>query len=171
MEPEAHLAASVNGTEVRQTIPTRMTLATLLRDELGLTGTKVSCGLQACGVCTVLVDDKPVSACTFLAADIDGAKVTTIEGLADGDALHPIQESFIRHFAFQCGFCTPGFILMAKALLDRDPEPSREDIVDWFEGNICRCTGYAPIIDAVEDAAAMMRAGGAATSGPSEGSR
>jgi len=157
MEPESQLSASINSTRIERTVPSRMTLATLLRDELGLTGTKVSCGLQACGVCTVLVDDKPVSSCTFLAADIDGAKVTTIEGLADGDTLHPIQEAFIKRFAFQCGFCTPGFILMAKALLDREPDPSREEIIDWFEGNICRCTGYAPILDAVEDAAAAIR--------------
>lgn len=171
MEPEAHFSASVNGTTVDRTIPTRMTLASLLRDELGLTGTKVSCGLQACGVCTVLVDDRPVSACTFLAADVDGTRVTTIEGLADGGDLHPIQEAFIRRFAFQCGFCTPGFILMAKALLDRDPDPSREEIVDWFEGNICRCTGYAPIVDAVQDAAAAMRAAEPAAPSSTEGTR
>lgn len=170
MEPETQFSASVNGTHVERSIPSRMTLAALLRDELGLTGTKVSCGLQACGVCTVLVDEKPVSACTFLAADIDGAQVTTIEGLAEGGELHPIQEAFIRRFAFQCGFCTPGFILMAKALLDREENPSREEIIDWFEGNICRCTGYAPIIDAVEDAAAVMRSAATQSHAPEEAS-
>ncbi len=159
MEPESRLSARVNGTAVELTIPTRMTLATLLRDELGLTGTKVSCGLQVCGVCTVLVDGKPVSACTYLAADVDGTEVTTIEGLADGDALHPVQEAFVDRFALQCGFCTPGFIMMAKALLERTPDPTREEIVAWFEGNICRCTGYAPILEAVEQAARAMREG------------
>lgn len=157
MEPESHLVTRVNGTDVATTVPTRMTLATLLRDRLGLTGTKVSCGLQVCGVCTVLVDGRPVSACTYLAADIDGTEVTTIEGLADGDRLDPIQEAFVDRFALQCGFCTPGFIMMARALLDRNTEPTREEIVDWFEGNICRCTGYAPIVEAVEQAAATIR--------------
>ncbi len=159
MEPESRLSARVNGTAVELTVPTRMTLATLLRDELGLTGTKVSCGLQVCGVCTVLVGGKPVSACTYLAADIDGTEVTTIEGLADGDALDPVQEAFVDRFALQCGFCTPGFIMMAKALLERTPDPTREEIVSWFEGNICRCTGYSPILEAVEQAARVMREG------------
>lgn len=157
MSREIVIHATVNGARVERTVPARRTLAAFLRDDLGLTGTKLSCEMQVCGVCTVLVDGDPVSACTYLAADIDGRGVETIEGLARGRRLHPIQEAFIEQFALQCGFCTPGFILTAKALLDRNPDPSREEIVDWFDGNICRCTGYRPIVAAVEVAAAAMR--------------
>jgi aerobic-type carbon monoxide dehydrogenase small subunit (CoxS/CutS family) len=128
-----------------------------LRDSLGLTGTKVSCELQVCGVCTVLVDGRPVSSCTYLAADVDGAEVQTVEGLSDGETLHPLQQSFVEKFALQCGFCTPGFLMMAKALLDTTPEPTEDEIVEHLDGNICRCTGYAPIIEAVRCASLRMR--------------
>ncbi len=153
---ESTVATRVNGRHVEQTVPNRRTLAQFLRDDVGLTGTKVSCDLQVCGVCTVLVDGAPISACTYLAADVDGGEVTTVEGLADGDVLHPLQQAFVDHFALQCGFCTPGFLLMAKALLDENPEPTREQVAHHLEGNICRCTGYEPIIEAVLDAAARM---------------
>jgi aerobic-type carbon monoxide dehydrogenase small subunit (CoxS/CutS family) len=153
---ESTVATHVNGRRVEQTVPNRRTLAQFLRDDVGLTGTKVSCDLQVCGVCTVLVDGAPVSACTYLAADADAGQVTTVEGLADGDVLHPLQQTFVDHFALQCGFCTPGFLLMAKALLDENPEPTREQVAHHLEGNICRCTGYEPIIEAVLDAAAQM---------------
>ncbi len=153
---ESTVATRVNGRQVEQTVPNRRTLAQFLRDDVGLTGTKVSCDLQVCGVCTVLVDGAPISACTYLAADVDGVEVTTVEGLADGDVLHPLQQAFVDHFALQCGFCTPGFLLMAKALLDENPEPTREQVAHHLEGNICRCTGYEPIIEAVLDAAARM---------------
>ena len=156
MTDEITIQLRVNGIEHTRTVPTRMMLASFLRDELGLTGTKLSCELQVCGVCTVLVDRKPVSACTFLAADADASTVQTIEGLATEGALHPIQESFVEHFAFQCGFCTPGFIMMTDALLEREPQPSTEQIHEWFEGNICRCTGYRPIVEAVHTAADRM---------------
>jgi aerobic-type carbon monoxide dehydrogenase small subunit (CoxS/CutS family) len=153
---ESTVAMRVNGRRVEQTVPNRRTLAQFLRDDVGLTGTKVSCDLQVCGVCTVLVDGAPISACTYLAADVDAGEVTTVEGLADGDVLHPLQQAFVDHFALQCGFCTPGFLLMAKALLDENPEPTREQVAHHLEGNICRCTGYEPIIEAVLDAAARM---------------
>jgi aerobic-type carbon monoxide dehydrogenase small subunit (CoxS/CutS family) len=149
---------TVNGKPVRLVVEPRMTLAELLRDELGLTGTKVSCEMQVCGVCTVLVDDIPISSCTMLAADVDGRPVLTIEALEAGFDLHPLQQAFIDEFAMQCGYCTPGFIMMALALLEESPNPSREDVVHYLEGNICRCTGYRPIIDAVLAAAAEMRA-------------
>ncbi len=146
----------VNGRPVTEPIPVRWTLAEFVRDRLGLTGTKLSCGMQVCGVCTVLVDGRPVSACSYLAVDVDGCEVTTIEGLADAGSLHPIQAAFVDHFALQCGFCTPGFIMMAKSLLDENPRPTRKDVVDYLDGNICRCTGYQPIIDAIVDASERM---------------
>ncbi|MFI5612766.1 (2Fe-2S)-binding protein [Amycolatopsis sp. NPDC051903] len=144
----------VNGSAVVRRVENRTTLAELLREELGLTGTKVSCELQVCGVCTVLVDGTPVSSCTYLAADVDGKQVQTVEGLAGPDGLHPLQTAFVENFALQCGFCTPGFLLMAKALLDTNPNPTEEEVVHHLEGNICRCTGYRSIVDAVLSVAA-----------------
>lgn len=151
------VTTEINGTVVTRVIPVRMTLAEFLRDELRLTGTKVSCDLQVCGACSVLVDDRPVSSCTALAADIDGRRVTTVEGLSEAGELHPLQEAFVDAFALQCGFCTPGFLVMASALLARNPEPTEDDVKDYLDGNICRCTGYRPIVDAVLAAAAEMR--------------
>ena len=140
----------VNGVTVTRQVEPRSILVDFLREDLGLTGTKVSCQLEVCGVCTVLVDGRPISSCTFLTADADGAKVTTVEGLADGQKLHPLQESFVDNFALQCGFCTPGFLMMSKALLDTTEAPTRHEIMEHLEGNICRCTGYEPIVEAVE---------------------
>lgn len=154
---ERTITVEVNGRTTVRTVPNRTTLAEFLRDGLGLTGTKVSCDLQVCGVCTVLVDGVPVSACTYLAVDVDHASVTTVEGLGTGAGLHPLQQAFVDNFALQCGFCTPGFLMMAKALLDSCPEPTREQVVEYLGGNICRCTGYQPIVDAVTDAAGRMR--------------
>lgn len=148
------ISTRVNGVAVERSVAPRLTLAELLRDELGLTGTKLSCGLQVCGVCTVLVDGLPVSSCTFLAADVDGATVESVEGLSDGETLHPLQQAFVECFALQCGFCTPGFLMMAKSLLDRNPDPNREEVVEYLDGNLCRCTGYDPIVKAVLLAAA-----------------
>jgi aerobic-type carbon monoxide dehydrogenase small subunit (CoxS/CutS family) len=153
------ISLEVNGTPVERAVSPRTLLVDFLREELGLIGTKVSCELQVCGVCTVLVDDRPVSACTFLAVDADGARVRTVEGLAEGGAPNPLQESFIAHHALQCGFCTPGFLMMSTALLESRDRVEREDIVEHLEGNICRCTGYAPIIDAVAEVAAEARHG------------
>jgi aerobic-type carbon monoxide dehydrogenase small subunit (CoxS/CutS family) len=155
---ELSIDAVVNGQSVRATVPANRTLSDFLRDDLGLTGTKVSCALELCGTCTVLVDGAPVSACTFLAAEIDGADVLTVEGLAGADGpLDPLQRAFVEHGAFQCGFCTPGMLLTAKALLARDPDPDEATIREELHGNICRCTGYVPIVEAIQAAAKELR--------------
>lgn len=153
----SEIATTVNGAAYRGSVANRTTLAAYLRDELGLKGTKVSCELQVCGVCSVLVDGQPVSSCTYLAADIDGRTVETVEGLATGERMHELQRAFVRNFALQCGFCTPGFLMMSKALLERNPDPTEDEIREYLDGNICRCTGYQPIIAAVLEAAAELR--------------
>ena len=140
----------VNGRATRVHVATTSMLADLLRDSIGLTGTKVSCDMQVCGACTVLVDGRPVSSCTYLAIDAAGREVGTVEGLAGTDGtLSDLQQAFIDHFALQCGFCTPGFLMMASALLAEQPHPTEEDVRHYLEGNICRCSGYRPIIRAV----------------------
>jgi aerobic-type carbon monoxide dehydrogenase small subunit (CoxS/CutS family) len=151
---EIHLR--LNGGDRRVEIEDQQLLIELVRG-LGLIGTKLSCDTQVCGACTVLLDGRPVSSCTTLAIEADGRPVETIEGLADGAKLHPLQEAFIDRFAFQCGYCTPGMIVSAKALLDARPDPKPAEIRHWMEGNICRCTGYQTIVDAVLDAAERMR--------------
>lgn len=151
------VTVEINGVSVTDAVPTRITLAQFLRDNRGLTGTKVSCEMQVCGACSVLVDGEPVSACTYLAADVDGRRVETVEGLATHGKLHPLQQSFVDNFSLQCGFCTPGFLMMAKALLDRNPDPTEDDVKEFLDGNICRCTGYEPIVRAVLDAAQRIR--------------
>ncbi len=148
------IEARVNGRPIEALIEPREILLDFLRDRLGLKGAKRSCDVQVCGSCTVLLDGLPVSSCCTLAYELDGAELLTIEGLADGDELHPLQRSFVDHSALQCGFCTPGFILSAKALLDENPFPSREQIKEYLEGNLCRCTGYYYILDAVQAVAA-----------------
>ena len=142
----------LNGGDRRIEVEDQMLLVELVRS-LGLVGTKVSCDTQVCGACTVLLDGRPVSSCTTLAIEADGRSVETIEGLADGTKLHPLQEAFIDRFAFQCGYCTPGMIVSAKALLDERPHPDAAEVRHWMEGNICRCTGYQTIVDAVLDVA------------------
>jgi len=132
----------------------------VLRDQLGLTGTKYACGTGDCGACTVLVDGKPVFSCLTLAVTAKGKNILTVEGLAEGTTLHPIQQAFIDHGAVQCGFCTPGMILSAKALLDENLNPARDEIKTALAGNLCRCTGYVKIVDAVLAAAETMREGG-----------
>ncbi|MCY4665450.1 MAG: (2Fe-2S)-binding protein [Acidimicrobiaceae bacterium] len=149
----------INSRDVELLVPVRLTVAELLRDRLGLTGTKVSCEMQVCGVCTVLVDGKPVSSCATLACDLDGTDVLTVEGLAQGRDLHPVQEAFMAADALQCGYCTPGFIMMAVGLLDAHPDAGVHEVREWMDGNLCRCTGYAPIEAAVAVAAARMRPG------------
>jgi len=147
----------LNGKAVEVECEAQETLAEVLRNRLNLTGTKVSCEVQVCGACTVLVDGLPVSSCTELAYEARGKQVTTIEGLEKPDGtLHPLQQSFIDEFAFQCGFCTPGMIMAAKALLDENARPTRDEIVHHMDGNICRCTGYLPIVKAVQRAAEVM---------------
>jgi aerobic-type carbon monoxide dehydrogenase small subunit (CoxS/CutS family) len=148
----------LNGKSANLEIEPRETLAEVLRGRCCLTGLKVSCESQVCGSCTVLVDDLPVSACTFLAYEARGKRVTTIEGLADESGhLHPLQQAFLHQFAFQCGFCTPGMILAAKALLDENPDVSDAEIVAHMNGNLCRCTGYLPILKAIRQAATELR--------------
>ncbi len=143
------LDTRVNGQDVTLEIQAAELLAEVLRERLGLTGTKISCDVQVCGACTVLLDGIPVSACTTLAYEARGRAVTTIEGLSADGQLHPLQQAFLDEFAFQCGFCTPGMILAAKALLDERPDVSEQEIVDHMDGNICRCTGYTPIVRAI----------------------
>ena len=133
------------------------TLAEVLRNRCHLTGLKLSCEVQVCGACTALVDGLPVSACTYLAYEARGRRVTTIEGISDGERLHPVQQAFLDEFAFQCGFCTPGMILAAKSLLDENPEPADDEIIHYMDGNLCRCTGYQPIFKAIRLAARRMR--------------
>lgn len=151
---------TINGREYETAIETRMTLVEVLRDELDLTGTKCSCAVGECGACTVLIDGKPQLSCLTLAINVKEKDILTIEGLADGNTLHPIQKAFIEYGAIQCGFCTPGMILMTKAFLDENPKPTKEDVKEGLAGNLCRCTGYVKIIEAVLAAAETMRKGG-----------
>lgn len=144
------IAFTLNGERKDAAVVPHTLLIDFLRDAQRLRGVKRSCDMQVCGACTVLVNGKPMSSCTTLAVDIDGATVTTIEGLSDGDVLDPVQQAFLDHNALQCGFCTPGFILSAKALLASNPNPSREEIIHHLSGNLCRCTGYHKIIETVE---------------------
>jgi aerobic carbon-monoxide dehydrogenase small subunit len=151
------LSLQLNGKRIEVESEPQETLAEVLRNSLNLNGTKVSCEVQVCGACTVLVDGVPVSACTYLAYEARGKKVTTIEGLEKPDGtLHPLQQAFIDEFAFQCGYCTPGMIMSAKALLDENPKPTRDEIIHYMDGNICRCTGYVPIVAAIQRAAEVM---------------
>jgi carbon-monoxide dehydrogenase small subunit len=152
------LRTTVNGMELERLVMARRRLADFLREDLGLTGTKVSCEVQVCGVCTVLVDGVPVSSCTYLAIDVDGCSVTTIEGLATEDGLSPVQAAFVRAGAIQCGFCTPGFVLAVSALLQEIPQPTDAEVRAYLEGNLCRCSGYQQILDAVGLAAARQEA-------------
>jgi aerobic-type carbon monoxide dehydrogenase small subunit (CoxS/CutS family) len=148
----------INGRERTLHVENATLLLDLLRD-LGLSGAKPSCEMEVCGACTVQLDGLPVSACTTLAVELDGRSVETVEHLDAGGRLHPIQRAFLDRSALQCGFCTPGMIMSAKALLEDNPRPTREEVIHWMEGNICRCTGYEPIIDAVLDAAEAMARG------------
>ena len=150
----------VNGRLYEVIIEPHMLLIDVLRDKLGLMGVKYACGTGDCGACTVLVDGKPILSCLTLAVTAKNKNILTIEGLAQGNTLHPIQQAFIDHGAVQCGFCTPGMILTAKALLDENPTPTREDVKAALDGNLCRCTGYIKIVDAVLAAAERMKQGG-----------
>ena len=150
----------VNGNEYDVIIEPHMLLIDVLRDKLGFTGTKYACGAGDCGSCTVLIDGKPYFSCLTLAVTAKGKNILTIEGMADGATLHPIQQAFVASGAVQCGFCTPGMVLSAKALLDDNPEPTRDEVKTALAGNLCRCTGYVKIVDAVEASADTMRKGG-----------
>ncbi|MGA9767646.1 MAG: (2Fe-2S)-binding protein [Blastocatellia bacterium] len=154
---KAHLRFILNGEEMEVAFAPHKTLLEVLREDLALTGTKHGCELGECGVCTVLIDDQPMLSCLVLGLDIEGRQITSIEGMAEGSKLHPLQETFADLGAAQCGYCTPGFLLTAKELLEKNPQPSREEIQEALAGNLCRCTGYIKIYEAVELAAARMR--------------
>ena len=151
------IAFVINGKEVKASVRPELLLVDFLRDEIGLTGTKRGCGIGECGACTVIIDGRTVASCLVPAASIDGSDILTVEGLSDGEKLHVLQRAFIDHGAVQCGFCTPGMLLSAKALLDQNPNPTRDEIRVAISGNACRCTGYSKIVDAVE---AVAKAGG-----------
>ncbi len=151
-EMETAIKFVLNGKPVEVRVPSHWTLLKLLRERLGLTGTKEGCGIGECGACTVLLDGTPVNACLILAPKAEGKEILTIEGLGNRDRLHPLQRSFVDHGAVQCGFCTPGILMSAKALLEKNSSPTREEIKDAISGHLCRCTGYQQIIEAIEAA-------------------
>ena len=148
---------TVNGTVHALEVPTYRTLLDCLRYDLGLTGSKEGCGVGVCGACTVLLDGKMISSCIALAAFADGRSITTVEGLADDERLHPVQQAFVDSGGFQCGICTPGQVVSAKALLDGNPNPSDAEIREWMLGNLCRCTGYYKIVESIRAAAQRSR--------------
>ena len=152
-----HITTTINGDSAEFLCDTEQTLLDVLRDELRLTGSKEGCASGDCGACSVTLDGRLVCACLVLAAEVEGREVTTIEGMASGDQLHPLQQKFLDHAALQCGVCTPGFLVAAKALLDRNPDPTETEVRYWLAGNLCRCTGYDKIVRAVLDTAAEMR--------------
>ena len=152
-----HITTTINGDSAEFLCDTEQTLLDVLRDELRLTGSKEGCASGDCGACSVTLDGRLVCACLVLAAEVEGREVTTIEGMASGDQLHPLQQKFLDHAALQCGVCTPGFLVAAKALLDRNPDPTETEVRYLLAGNLCRCTGYDKIVRAVLDTAAEMR--------------
>lgn len=152
-----HVTTSINGEPAEFLAEAHESLLDVLRNTLNLTGSKEGCGSGDCGACSVLLDGRLVCSCLVMAAEAGGHEITTIEGIADGEKLHPIQTAFLENAALQCGFCTPGFIVATKALLDKNPDPSETEIRYWLAGNLCRCTGYDKIVRAVVDAAAEMR--------------
>lgn len=154
---QIHVSTTINGDATEYLCEPDETLLDVLRDRLGMTGTKEGCGTGDCGACSVTLDGRLVCACLVLGAEADGHEVATIEGVADGEALHPLQKNFLEHAALQCGVCTPGFLVAAKSLLERNSDPSEEEVRYWLAGNLCRCTGYDKIIRAVLDTAKEMR--------------
>jgi len=154
---KAHVLFTLNGESAEVAFAPHKTLLEVLREDLGLTGTKHGCELGECGTCTVLVDGRSILSCLMLGLEAEGREVTTIEGMSEGGQLHPLQQTFADLGAAQCGYCSPGFLLAAKELLEKNPRPTREDIRETLSGNLCRCTGYIKIYEAVELAAARMR--------------
>ncbi len=152
-----HVSTTINGDAVEFLCEAEETLLDVLRDELRLTGSKEGCASGDCGACSVMLDGRLVCACLVLGAEATGSSVETIEGMADGEALHPLQQKFLEHAALQCGICTPGILVAAKALLERNPDPTETEVRYWLAGNLCRCTGYDKIVRAVLDAAGEMR--------------
>jgi aerobic carbon-monoxide dehydrogenase small subunit len=159
MTDNTEITLTINGRDYPLRVEPRRTLADVLREQCGLTGTNSGCEHGVCGSCTVLVDGDPVRSCLMFAVQAQGKKIRTVEGLADGDKLHPLQQAFIDHHGLQCGFCTPGFLMLAAGVLEREPEISDEDLLDALSSNLCRCTGYQNILKAVRAVAAQMRAG------------
>ena len=157
MMSNIHVTAKVNGDDVEFLCDPRETLLDVLRDRLNLTGTKEGCGTGDCGACTVTIEDRLVCSCLMLGVEASGKSIETIEGMAKGDQLHPLQKKFVEHAALQCGICTPGILVAAKNLLEKNPDPNEEQVRYWLAGNLCRCTGYDKIIRAVLDAAKEMR--------------
>jgi len=154
------LKVTVNGKDFEREVDPDTRLIDFLREDLGFIGVKEGCGVGECGACTVLIDGRSVLSCLTRVAQVDGKEILTVEGLADGEELHPVQQAFVDTGGVQCGFCTPGFIMVAVELLETNPDPTREEIREWIEGNICRCTGYVKIVDAIELAAERMRSEG-----------
>ena len=152
-----HVTTTVNGDETEFLCEPEETLLDILRETLHLTGSKEGCASGDCGACSVMVDDRLVCSCLVLGAEMQDRKVETIESMAEGDHLHPLQQKFLEHAALQCGICTPGFLIASKALLEKNPDPTETEIRYWLAGNLCRCTGYDKIVRAVQDAAAEMR--------------
>lgn len=153
----SEVTVTVNGRPYTRQVPDRLLLSDFLRDELGLTGTHVGCEHGYCGACTVIIDEAPARSCLVLAVQVAGARVETVESLAGDGDLHPIQEAFWNHHGLQCGFCTPGMLMAVKTLLQEDPEPEEATIREYLAGNLCRCTGYVQIVEAVQAASAAMR--------------
>ena len=154
---QVHIKTNINGDNLEFLCGPDETLLDVLRDKLQLTGTKEGCGTGDCGACSITLDGKLVCSCLVLGAEADYAKITTIEGMSDGEKLHPLQQKFLDHAALQCGICTPGILVAAKALLEKNPDPTESEVRYWLAGNLCRCTGYDKIIRAVMDAAKEMR--------------
>ena len=155
--PKHHVTTTINSDPVELLCSSEQTLLDVLRDVLDLTGSKEGCASGDCGACSVMLDGRLVCACLVLGVEVEGRKVETIEGMAQGDRLHPLQQKFLEHAALQCGVCTPGFLIAAKALLERKPDPTETEVRYWLAGNLCRCTGYDKIVRAVLDAAGEMR--------------
>lgn len=153
MPSKTHVTTTINGEEMEFLCEPRQSLLEVLRETLGLMGAKEGCNNGNCGACNVIIDGKLVNSCLVFGVEIQGKSVTTIEGIASPNGLHPLQQKFIEHAALQCGFCTPGFIVASKALLDQNPDPSEHEVREWLAGNLCRCTGYDRIVKAVLDAA------------------
>lgn len=154
---QVHIKTNINGDNLEFLCGPDETLLDVLRDKLQLTGTKEGCGTGDCGACSITLDGKLVCSCLVLGSEADNAKITTIEGMSDGEKLHPLQQKFLDHAALQCGICTPGILVAAKALLEKNPDPTESEVRYWLAGNLCRCTGYDKIIRAVMDAAKEMR--------------
>jgi len=157
MTDKHDIALTINGRDYAVSVEARRTLADVIREDCGQTGTHIGCEHGVCGACTVIVDGAPVRSCLMFGVQADGSDIRTVEGLADGDRLHPMQQAFMENHALQCGFCTPGFLMLSVAVLEREPDISDEDLVDVLSSNLCRCTGYVNIVKAVRSVAAQMR--------------